>query len=149
MAEKPPMPPSQKETTAAANSLQRSPSAGDQNQIGQGGDKINDAHVRIKIEKCPINAGQIIRCDDAMFPEEHDGNGAKPDPINDAEAGRDADQRKKTDRCDMKSTWQPQGSDSAESHRDRMEALFTVEIAILERIDDIKAGEPEEHREAQ
>ena len=78
--------------------MERSPGAGDQHHVSQGGDKINDAHVSIKIEKCSINAGQIIRCDDAMFPEEHDGNGAKPDPIDDAEAGYDADQCKKTDR---------------------------------------------------
>ncbi len=56
----------------------------------------------------------------------------KPDPIDDAEAGRDADQRKKNDRYDMKNTRQPQCGGSAESHRNRMEALFTVEIAILE-----------------
>src|SRR5580765_3401302 len=116
----------------AVSSLQSSPSAGDQNQISHSGDKINDAHVSIKIKKCSIDAGQIIRCDDAMLPEKHNGNGAKPDPIDDAEAGSDADQRKKTDRYDMKNTRQPQCSGSAESHRHRMEALFTVEIAILE-----------------
>src|SRR5580765_1838207 len=88
----------------AASSLQSSPSAGDQNQIGQSGDEINDAHVCIKIEECSIDTGQIIRCDDAMFPEKHNGNGAKADPIDNAEAGHDADQREKGDRYDMKNT---------------------------------------------
>jgi len=117
---------------SAASSLQSSSSAGDQNQIGQSGDKINDAHVSIKIKKCSIDAGQIIRCDDAMFPKKHSGDRAKADPIDNAKAGRDADQREKGDRYDMKNAGQAQCGGSAESHRHRMEAFFTVEIAILE-----------------
>ena len=59
--------------------------------------KKGNAHVCIQIEKCSIDARQIVRRDDAVFPSEH-GNDREPaNPVYRSHFRTNAHHREKSD----------------------------------------------------
>ena len=85
----------------------------------------------------------------AVFPEKHDGDGGETEPIEESRLSAKPHQYEKSYRNDVKEARKAQRAGDAKAHGNRIEPLLLVKLAILERIDHIKSGEPEEHGETE